>query len=118
MIYKVKPWETFDAKICAVIQSTEAREGSEKKTNELGRSVTSKKKDDRVAIEKASAFLVYYNELPLKVTIAMTDEQKCQVWTNQNDYIGSTIEYKGMLVGSKDRPRHPVFVRFREDKDE
>jgi len=27
------------------------------------------------------------------------------------------IEYKGMLVGSKDVPRHPVFERFREDRE-
>jgi len=26
------------------------------------------------------------------------------------------IEYKGMLVGAKDVPRHPVMIRFREDK--
>ena len=117
LIYKLKPWETFDAAIEAVIQSTEAREGSEKKVNELGRSVTSKKKDDRVLIEKASAFQVSYNKLPLKVTIAMTDEEKEEVWANQGKYIGRTIEYKGMLVGSKDLPRHPVFLRFRDDKD-
>lgn len=116
LIYKVKPWDTFDAKIATVIQSTEVRQGAEKKTNELGRSVTSKKKDDRVLIEKASAFLVYYNELPLKVTLAMTDEEKEEVWKNQNSYFGRTIEYKGMLVGSKDVPRHPIFLRFIDER--
>lgn len=118
LIYKVKPWETFDAKITVVIQATEVNEDAEKKINELGRSVTSKKKDERHTIEKASAFQVLYNELPLKVTLAMTDQEKEEVWQNQTSYIGRTIEYKGMLVGSKDLPRHPVFVRFREDKDE
>jgi hypothetical protein len=28
------------------------------------------------------------------------------------------IEYKGMLVEAKDVPRHSVFIRYREDKDE
>lgn len=117
LIYKVKPFETFDAKVTAVIQATEVREGAEKKTNELGRSVTSKKKDDRVLIEKASAFEVMYNGLPLKVTLAMTDEEKEYTWGNKHNFIGRTIEYKGMLVGAKDLPRHPVFLRFRTDKD-
>ena len=114
--YKVKEFLTFDSVVMGVVQSTEAREGSEKKINELGRSVTSQKKDDRVLIDKACAFIVNYEGKILKVTLAMTDEEKTEVWTNQRDYIGRTIEYKGMLIGSKDLPRHPVFIRFRDDK--
>jgi DNA ligase-1 len=118
LIYKMKPFQTFDAKIIGIIQATEVREGAEKKINELGRSVTSKKKDDRVLIEKAAAFLVMYGSKELKVTIAMTDEEKEEVWKNKKKYLGREIEYKGMLVGSKDLPRHPVFLRFRLDKEE
>ena len=117
IIYKVKPFVTFDAQIIGVVQSTEVREGAEKKTNELGRSVTSKKKDDRVLIEKASAFNVLYEGKELKVTLAMDDSEKEEVWKNRQFYIGEIIEYKGMLVGSKDVPRHPIFLRFRTDKD-
>ncbi len=118
LIFKMKPFQTFDAKIIEVIQATEVREGAEKKINELGRSVTSKKKDDRVLIEKASAFVVIYKGKELKTTIAMTDKEKEEVWKNRAKYIGRTIEYKGMLVGSKEDglPRHPVFLRFRDDK--
>lgn len=116
LIYKVKPFVTFDAQITDVVQSTEVREGAEKKINELGRSVTSKKKDDRVLIEKASAFWVLYEGKPLKVTLAMTDEEKSRVWATRTQQIGKWIEYKGMLIGSKDLPRHPVMLRYREDK--
>jgi DNA ligase 1 len=116
LIFKMKPFQTFDAKIIDVIQGTEVREGAEKKINELGRSVTSKKLADRVLIEKASAFVVKYEDKDLKVSIAMTDKEKEEVWINRANYIGRTIEYKGMLVGSKDLPRHPVFLRFRDDK--
>jgi len=116
LIYKVKPFLTFDSKIIDVVQSTEVNEDAEKKTNELGRSVTSKKKDDRHLIEKASAFLVNYEDKELKVVLAMTDEEKIEVWANKDEYIGKWIEYKGMLVGAKDVPRHPVMIRFRKDK--
>lgn len=118
IIYKVKPFVTFDGQITDVVQSTEVREGAEKKINELGRSVTSKKKDDRVLIEKASAFWVLYEGKPLKVVLAMTDPEKEEVWKNRESYIGKFVEYKGMLVGSKDLPRHPIFLRFRKDKDD
>lgn len=117
LIYKVKPFKTFDAEITGVVQATKVNPNAEKKTNELGRSVTSKKKDDRILIEKASAFNVQYEGLELKVVLAMTDEEKEEIWKNKESYIGKMIEYKGMLIGAKDVPRHPVMIRFREDKD-
>lgn len=116
LIYKVKPFVTFDAEILGVIQGTEVNPNAEKKINELGRSVTSKKKDDRVLIDKASAFEVEYEGQKLKVVLAMTDAEKEDVWANREQYKGRMIEYKGMLIGSKDVPRHPVMIRFREDK--
>jgi DNA ligase-1 len=119
LIYKLKPFQTFDAKIIGVIQGTEVREGAEKKINELGRSVTSKKIADRVLIEKAAAFIVIYEGKELKVTIAETDLVKENIWKNQEDYIGKWIEYKAMKVGMKEDglPRHPTTIRFRTDKD-
>ncbi len=117
LIYKVKPFLPFDSRITGVVQATKVNPNAEKKTNELGRSVTSKKKDDRILIEKASAFNVQYEGQELKVVLAMTDEEKEDIWANKESYIGKMIEYKGMLIGAKDVPRHPVFVRFREDKD-
>jgi len=118
LIFKMKPFRTFDAKIIGVIQGTEVREGAEKKINELGRSVTSKKKDDRILIDRACDFVVLYEGKELKVSIAMTNEEKAEVWKNKEKYIGRWIEYKGMLVGAKDLPRHPGFVRFRDDKED
>ena len=117
LIYKLKPFRTFDAQIIGIEQATEVDPKAEKKINELGRSVTSKKKADRILIEKASAFLVMYEGKELKVCASMTDEEKEEVWKNKEKYVGRWIEYKGMLVGSKDLPRHPNFIRWRIDKE-
>jgi len=116
IIFKVKPFLDFDGQIIDVIQATEVNEDAEKKINELGRSVTSKKKGERHTIEKASAFMVKYEGKDLKVVLSMTDEEKEEVWNNRDSYLGRWISYKGMLVGSKDVPRHPVMLRFREPK--
>lgn len=118
LLLKIKPYETFDSKILEIIQATEVDELVEKKTNELGYSVTSRKKDDRKLIDKASAFRVRYFDCSLKVSLTMTDKEKEEVWKNRENYIGKTIEYKALKIGMKDVPRHPVFVRYREDKDE
>jgi len=120
LIYKMKPFQTFDAKILEIIQATKVFGGAEKKINELGRSVTSKKIADRVLIEKASAFVVIYEGKELRVTIAATDLEKKEIWKNKNKYLGKWIEYKGMLSGAKENglPRHPIFLRYRNDKEE
>jgi DNA ligase-1 len=115
--YKFKPYVTYDAKIIGVEQATKVDPNAERKVNELGYHKTSQKKDDRILIEKASAFLVKYGDHDLKVTLALTDEEKEEVWQNRESYNGRWIEYKGMEVGAKDVPRHPVLVRFRTDKD-
>lgn len=117
IIYKIKPFETFDSKIIGVEQSTIVDPKAEKKTNELGYSETSRKKGDRILIEKASAFVVEYNGHKVKPTLKMTDQEKQEVWKNRDKYLGKTIEFKGMMIGSKDRPRHPIFLRMRPDKD-
>jgi hypothetical protein len=118
LIYKVKPWVTYDATIIGVVQATEVNEDAEKKTNELGRSVTSKKIADRHLIEKAHSFLVLHDGKELKVSIARSDEVKKEIWENQKSYIGRMIEYIGMEVGAKDLPRHCEFKgRYREDKE-
>lgn len=117
LIYKLKPFQTFDGKIIDIVQATVVDPSAEKKVNELGRSVTSKKIGDRIPIPMAADFVVLFNSIPLKVTIALTHEEKKTIWANRQDYIGKMIEYKGMLVGAKDLPRHAVFLRFREDKE-
>lgn len=117
-IFKFKPYETFDNTVFDFVQGTEVREGAEKKINELGRSVTSKKQDDRVAIESLSAYWVMHEGKPLKVsTTSMSHEERAEAWRNRESMRGRHIEYKGMLVGAKDLPRHPVYIRTRPDKD-
>lgn len=115
--YKLKPYQTFDAQIIGVVQATEVDPSAPKKINELGYSETSKKQEDRIPVPRAAAFEVLYAGQPLKVTLAMTDEEKEEIWMNKEEYIGKWIEYRGLLVGAKDLPRHPVMLHFRWDKD-
>jgi len=117
LVYKIKNFRTFDSKIKDVIQATVVNPSAEKEITELGYSKTSKKKDDRILINKAAAFLVEYKGNDLKVVIALTDKEKEEIWDNKENYINKIIEYKGMLEGALNVPRHPVFVRYRNDKD-
>jgi len=116
--YKMKPYRTFDAQIIGVEQATVVNPEAEKTINELGQSVTSKKLGDRIPIEKAAGFCVMYEGHELKTLLKLNDDQKERVWRNRESLIGRWIEYKGMMIGAKDVPRHSVFLRFRKDKDE
>jgi len=115
--YKLKNYQTFDAKIIDIVQATKVNPNAEKKINELGYSETSKKKDDRIPIEMIAGFWVEYNGVKQKVVYAETEEVKKKMWNKRDSLIGKWIEFKGMLEGSKDKVRHPVWIRFREDKE-
>ncbi len=117
IVYKCKKFIDFDGQILDIIQATVVDETVEKSINELGYSKTSRKKNDRLLINKASAVLVKYNGEDLKVTLALTDDEKTEIWEHKEDYIGKWITYKGMLIGAKNVVRHPVFLRFRDAKE-
>lgn len=113
-MYKVKPFLTFDAEIVAVEERMENIGDSFK--NELGHSTKHKFKDDMKPTGIAACFVVMYDGQEQRVNITGDESFRRDIWTNSKDYIGKWIEFKGMKVGSKDLIRHPVFLRFREDK--
>ena len=117
LMLKLKPWKHFDAQIIAVTQATEARVGSEKTINELGRSITSKKLEDRIPIEQAACFTVKHNGYLVDVTIYGEVAFRVEIWNNRESYLTKWIEYMAMMIGAKNVPRHARLYRFRKDKD-
>lgn len=114
-LLKFKPWVTYDAQIIGIVRQQESIALTTK--NELGQSVKSHKKEFMIDVDMASAFEVSFGKKRLKVSLAMTHEEREEVWHNPLKYVGKMIEFKGMDVGAKNVPRHPVFLRFREDRD-
>jgi len=39
------------------------------------------------------------------------------IWANQSAYIGRQVKFKYLKPGTKDRPRHPIFLGFRDPSD-
>ena len=119
ILMKFKPFCTIELPVINVVQSTEVEPDAEKTINELGYSKTSRKKDDRILIERASAVEVLYKGQKLKVTLAFSLLEKAEIWKNKEQYIGKFIEFKFMEVGMKEGglPRHPTSIRWRNDKD-
>lgn len=120
--YKIKEDNlSFDGVIVDVEEATKVREGAVKKTNELGRSVTSKLKEDRLPAGYAKGF---YTEMDNGTSLIVslkgyTVEEKKGVLINKDEYIGKTIRFTGMApVKIGGVPRHAHFTKgnFRDDK--
>ena len=114
LLLKYKPFVTYDAEIVGCTERFKNTNESFK--NELGQSTKRNTVDDKEPTGLASAFIVKWNDTELKVSLPGTEEFRKEIWDNRQSYIGGMIEFKGMDVGSKDVPRHPVFVRFRNDR--
>lgn len=51
------------------------------------------------------------------VGTGFTKSQRIEMWAAQSDYLGKLIKYKYFEVGTKDKPRHPVFIGLRSVED-
>ena len=116
-VYKVKPYISVDERIVGITQATVVNPDAPKTVNELGRTVTSKLKENRILIPRAACFVVNYEGHSLDVAIGQTEAVRDDIWKNPDNFIGRMIEFKGLVVGSKNVPRHATMVRFRNDQD-
>jgi hypothetical protein len=117
-IFKLKEdKEEYDGIVLGIEESTIVKEGVEKTVNELGRSKTSKKKDDRLPSGMAKGFLVEYEGLgTFCVNLNGFDhEARREVFENPDKYIGRHFKYTGMKP-VKDFPRHAYFDNWRDEK--
>jgi len=111
---KLKPYKRFDAIIKGVTERMENT--SESFKNELGNSTKSRKNEDMIPTGIAAAFIVDYEGKEMKVSLTGDMAYRKNIFENKEDMIGKWIEFEGMEVGSKNVPRHPSFIRFRDAK--
>ena len=52
-----------------------------------------------------------------EVGTGFTMEQRRNLWTGHHLLTGKLIKYKHFPIGVKDKPRHPVFIGFRDKRD-
>lgn len=113
---KVKPFEDFDAVVVDVTERFINTNISFK--NELGNSIKRNTLDAKESTGVAAAFVVKYEDHELKVSLNGSEDFRKEIWHNKESYIGKMVTYKGMLIGSKNVPRHPTFIRMRETDNE
>lgn len=92
--------------------------GNEATTNELGRTKRSSHQAGKTGRGDLGALLCRTAEgVEFSIGTGFDDALRAEIWNNQDDYFGKLAKYKHFVVGSKDKPRFPVFLGFRADVD-
>lgn len=120
ILTKLKPLEDDEAEIVGVYEMM--HNANEAFENELGHTARSGHKENLVPKGILGGFNClserWEKEFNVGHGIGWTHEFRRKVWENPDEYVGKKIlKYRFQAVGSKDRPRIPKGVGFR-DKDD
>ena len=110
---KVKRFVDGEAEI--IRTEEEMFNGNEAQTNELGRTKRSTAKDGLVGKGTMGALVVRDLVTGIEFNIGTgfdAADRAADIWQ-----CGRIVKYKHFPIGSKDKPRHPVFLGFRDARD-
>jgi DNA ligase-1 len=88
-------------------------------TDHLGYAKRSHAKAGKVGKGTLGALLVRDLEsgVEFRLGTGLDDALRAEIWANQEVYLGELVTYKSQPHGKKDKPRLPVFLRFRARED-
>lgn len=116
-LLKLKRFTDADAK---VIGFTELRTNTnEAKKNALGHLERSSKKDGMKNAQTLGSLVVkdIKSGVEFEIGTGFTQAQRQELWNNGDNLIGRLVKYKSQPVGVKEKPRFPVFLGFRDERD-
>lgn len=113
---KIKPFVDDEAVVVGFEE--QMHNANEAKTNALGRTERSSHRENLVGKGTLGALIVSNAKFPqFNVGTGMDDALRRKIWNARDQFIGSIVKFKYQLIGTKDKPRIPVFLGFRDAKD-
>lgn len=114
-LLKVKRFSDSEAEVLEVIE--EMHNGNEATTSELGRTKRSSHKENKTGKGRMGALRVrdLTTGVEFSIGTGFTDSDKDWWWDDSK--LGLIVKYKSLLIGVKDRPRHPVYLGLRDARD-
>jgi DNA ligase-1 len=90
---------------------------NEKTVDALGRAKRSSHKANKHADGTLGALHVVdvRSGVHFDLRTGFDDSLRAEIWANRKRYLGKLVKYKYFPSGSKEKPRFPVFLGFRED---
>lgn len=122
---KIKRFKDGEAVVLDVYERL--HNANEATTNALGRTERSSHKANKIGRGDLGGFLVeeiingQRTGRVFKIGTGFNDEQRKELWAlwhvKHRAYEGAIVKFKHFEVGSKDLPRFPVFLGFRDERD-
>lgn len=114
---KIKRYRDSEARIIGYeeLMSNE----NEAFTNELGKTERSNHKENMVPQDTLGALVVVDLKTQVRFNIGTGFDQatRAVLWAMGESLIGKVVKYKYFGYGQMDKPRHPVFLGFRDERD-
>ena len=119
-LYKLKRYLQNEA-IVVGVESLQ-RNNNDPTTNALGYTQRSSAQAGKVDLPLLGALIVKgkfqeFAEVTFNIGTGFTLEERELLWRQRGHLVGRIVTYKFFPTGSKDPPRHPVFVSFRSEDD-
>lgn len=117
MLLKRKPFNDAEGRIVEVYEQNQNNNSS--KENELGLFKRSKAKDGMEGKDTLGGFILetQWGLLRCATGLGLTKNKRLSLWKDKDNLLGKYITFKYLPVGMKDKPRHPIFLRFRDERD-
>jgi DNA ligase 1 len=113
ILLKIKRSDRDEAVITGMVERM--HNANEATKDAIGQTKRSNAKDGLVPTDSMGALNVRWRGLEFEIGTGFTEDQRVQYWQRRADLLGSTVTFQFQGVGSKGRPRFPVFVGFRYD---
>jgi DNA ligase-1 len=114
--FKLKRFEDDEAVIIG--WEEEMHNGNDAETNELGRTKRSTKSSGMVGKGTLGAFICKTRDgIEFKIGSGFDQSDRDIFWKNKSSLLGYIVKYKHFPIGVKDKPRHPIFLGFRNEMD-
>lgn len=116
-LLKLKRYIDYEAEVVEVVE--ELHNGNEAKTNELGRTERSSHAANKTGKGTMGALVVValngpHEGVEFKVGTGFTAAVRAELWEERDFVVGRVAKIKSFPVGTKDRPRHPVWLGWRD----
>ena len=85
--------------------------------NELGYLEKSSHKENLTPMNTLGSIVLKYGDTTFKCGTGFSQELRKEIWDNKEKHLGKMASIRYMSVGSKDVPRCPSFVGFRDGDD-
>jgi len=114
--FKLKRFEDAEATIVGFEE--EMHNGNEAETNELGRTKRSTSKAGLRGKGTLGALVCRTSDgIEFNIGSGFDSDDRTNFWRDKEQLKGAIVKYKHFPIGVKDKPRHPIFLGFRDKMD-